>query len=365
MFTRVGPGLLGGITLSAWLGLLREENFAVDFACFPRAIAITVQSLKNSVLRACEIRRFGPRVKDVVIPPPLFVLGHWRNGTTHLHNLLSVDQRFAFPNTYQVTFPHIFLTSEATDRRFLSFFCPKRRPMDNVAIDLASPQEDEFALCAATLKSPCMTWIFPRSRARFERYLTFRGVNEAEIAEWRAAFELFLKKLTWKHGRPLILKSPPHTGRIRLLLKMFPGAKFVHIHRHPCAVFQSSRRTFRLISNWHGLQRLDSADFDDWVLRQYREMYEAFLEEKKLIPNGSFHELSFEDLEADPVLQIRRVYETLDLPDFQIVEPEIRRYVGTLAGYRKNEFPELSAHLKARIAQEWGFCFQEWGYDVG
>lgn len=269
---RFGPGVLGGITFGDWSRLLREEKSAISPCRLLRAIAITLQSLKNSAFHFSENRRYGPLLKDVVVQPPLFILGHWRNGTTHLHQLLAQDRRFAFPNTYQVCFPHTFLTTEAQDSRLLSFFAPKHRPMDNMELNLASPQEDEFALCVSSLKSPCMSWIFPRQKEKFERYLTFRTVPQNEIAQWRAAFHLLLKKLTWKYKRPLLLKSPPHTARIRLLLEMFPDARFVHIHRDPYTVFQSSRRMFQLMFDWHGVQRPRLDDLDDWVLRQYKEM---------------------------------------------------------------------------------------------
>src|SRR5687768_13309312 len=78
-----GPGLLGGITLGNWVRLLRDNRFAVSTSCTLRALAITFQSIRNSVSGWYEDWRYGPRLKDVAIPPPLFVLGHWRSGTTH------------------------------------------------------------------------------------------------------------------------------------------------------------------------------------------------------------------------------------------------------------------------------------------
>jgi hypothetical protein len=362
ILTRVGPGLFGGITFGTWLRLLREQNFAIDPSCLPRAVAITLQSLKNSAHGFMESRRFGPLLKDVEVSPPLFILGHFRAGTTHLHQLLAQDRRFAFPNMYQTSFPHTFLTTEQRDSPLLSFFLPPQRPMDNVEWTLASPQEDEFALCTATLRSPCLAWVFPRRRERFEKYLTFRRVAQTEIDQWRAAFELFLKKLSWKYQRPLVLKSPPHTGRIGLLLEMFPQARFVHIRREPYTVFQSSRRTFRMMLDWNGLQRPSQDGLDDWVLRQYREMYDAYFEQRTLISEGSLHEMSFEDLERDPMAALRGAYEALHLPAFEEVESDLRRYVDSLDGYRKNEFPELPKELKTRIAKEWSRCFEEWGY---
>lgn len=359
-----GPGVLGGLTLGDWIRLLRDNRFALSSRYLVRVLAITHQSTWNSVMGWYEDRRYAFRYEDAAVPPPLFVLGHWRSGTTHLHNLLTADGRFAFPNNYEAFFPHTFLTTQALGTRLAELFLPPRRPMDNVEWDMRSPQEDEFALAAATGLSPCLGWAFPRRRDHYDRYLTFRGVPADEVARWRAAFARFLRKLTWKYGRPLVLKSPPHTCRIRLLLEMFPRARFVHIRRDPYAVFRSSRLMFRTVFDMHRVQRPGPDDLDDWILRQYREMYDAFLEERGLIPAGQFHEVGFEELEKDPVGQVRRVYDALGLPAFAEVEPAVRRYTGSIAGYKKNEFSDLPADLRVRIASSWRRCFEEWDYPI-
>ncbi|MFO1021520.1 MAG: sulfotransferase [Planctomycetales bacterium] len=311
-----------------------------------------------------EQYRFASHVKEIDIPPPVFVLGHWRSGTTHLHNLLTVDQRFAFPNNYQALFPHTFLTTETLHSRFIELFLPKRRPMDNVEWTMQSPQEDEFALCITTFKSPCMGWIFPERRDHFDRYLTFRDVTQPEIDQWKAGLVSFLKRLTWKLKRPLVLKSPPHTCRIKLLREIFPQARFVHIHRDPYAVFLSMRQMLILNFGLHGLQQPPLRDLDEFILRQYRKMYEVFFEELNLIPTGHFHEVCFEDLVRDPFAQMEQLYESLNLPNFAQTRSELRNYVDSLEGYRKNQFPKLNSELQARIAQEWGFCFDHWGYPI-
>jgi hypothetical protein len=105
-------------------------------------------------------------------------------------------------------------------------------------------------------------------------------------------------------------------------------------------------------------------DLDDRTIRQFKEVYEVFFEERGLIPRGRFYEVKFENLEADPIGQMRGIYEALALPEFQAVEPALRRYVESLAGYKKNTFPELPAELRVRIAREWRRCFEEWGYTV-
>lgn len=363
LMRHLGPGLLPGITFGDWLRLLAENRFAVAPSCLMRAMAITFQSLPNGLAAWYEGWRYGRECQAVDVPPPLFVLGHWRSGTTHLHNLITVDERFAFPNNYQALYPRTFLTTEAMNSPILNAFFPKRRPMDNIEWDIRSPQEDEFALNTCTFLSPCMGWIFTRRREHYDRYMTFRGVPEAEVARWRAALLWFVKKLTFKHRRPLVLKSPPHTARIRLLLSLFPQARFVHIRRNPYAVFPSTRRMRQTNADIARLQP-PLADLDGHILRQYREMYDAFFEDRGLIPEGQFHEVAFEALDADPIGEARRMYEALRLPDFTTVEPALRLYVESLAGYRKNEFPPLPPDLRARIAAEWRRCFDEWGYAV-
>lgn len=362
MLTSLGPGVLGGITFGQWCRLLRQEGFAIHPACLPRAISITTQSLKNSIVYSLEQHRYGPLLRDVVIQPPIFVLGHWRNGTTHLHQLLAQDRRFAFPNGYQVSFPHTFLTAEKLDTRWMSSLLPKRRPMDNMEWSLSSPQEDELALCSSCLKSPCTGWVFSRRKDFYARYLTFRNATAEETAEWSAAFKLFMKKLTWKYRRPLVLKSPQHTARVRLLLELFPGAKFVHIHRDPYAVFQSTRNMVRRMSRWHALQRWDLENLESHILEQGREMYEAFLEDRSLIPAGCFHEIAFEALEKNPREEMQRLYDTLHLPDFRETEADLERYLTSIRGYQKNQFPSLPPHTKAAVHSMWRRNFEEWNY---
>ena len=358
----MGPGVLGGVTIRDWLRLLRDNRFSLSVRYALRILGVSHQGLWNSLLGWYENLRYASNIEDTAVPPPLFVLGHWRSGTTHLHNLLAIDRRFAFPNNYQVFFPHIFLTAEAVSSRLLELFMPPRRPMDNIEWDMRSPQEDEFALAAATGLSPYLGWAFPRNRDHYDRYLTFRGVSEHEVVRWKAALVWFLKKLTGKYGRRLVLKSPPHTCRIRLLLQVFPGAKFVHIHRNPYDVFRSSRLMFRTVFELHRVQRPRAGGLDEWILRQYRVMYDAFFEQRRLIPEGQFHEVGYEDLEKDPVGQIGRAYQALGLPAFDEAEPALRDYVGSIAGYKRNEFADLPTDVRGRVAESWRPCFEEWRY---
>src|SRR5215208_2723811 len=335
---------LYGMALDEYLALLRKHRFAVDAPYLPRAAFMGLSCTLTSLIRPYEDRRYGPELADVEVREPLFVLGHWRSGTTYLHNLLALDKQFAHPNVWRVLNPHTFLTTERYSD-IVKLAAPKTRLIDSIELGADVPFEDEFATCG-TLCSPILAGAFPQATEHYDRYLTFRGVPEEEVARWQKALILFYKKMTWKLGRPLVLKSPPHTGRIRLLLEMFPDARFVHIHRDPYTVFQSSLHLYEKIIPLIRLHRSDRIDMTARILRQYTEMHDAFFEERPLIPAGRFHEVRFEDLERDPVGQVRTLYESLSLPAFADVEPELRRYVDTLAGYRKNAHAKLAPELR-------------------
>jgi omega-hydroxy-beta-dihydromenaquinone-9 sulfotransferase len=362
---RVGPGILSGITLGRWLKVLRENRFSVDLPYWGRAATITSGSIQNSLCAWWESRLYGELARGAKVDAPLFIIGTWRSGTTYLHNLFAQDDRFAYANNYQVSFPLTFLTMEKSHSKFIGRFMPKRRPQDNVMMGVREPQEDEFAFCSMTGRSVAMGWAFPRrTRDQYNRYLTFRDASSAEVAEWKAALTELVQKLSFKYGKPLVLKSPAHTCRIKLLLELFPNARFVHIHRNPYRVFQSTIHLMRAISPWITLQRPDFDDLEARTIEQYKEVYDAFFLERDLIPIGQYHEVGFEDLEADPIGEMRRIYEGLSLADFGHAEVVLKRYILSLEGYKKNVFPELRVELREQIAREWRPCFDAWGYCV-
>jgi hypothetical protein len=363
----IANNYLAGICAEDWRCLLRDNRYAVDAVYWHRAAAITLLSFVNSLYRRQEERRFGPELEKVRITrAPLFVLGHWRSGTTHLHNLLALDSdQFAYPNTYQVVNPHTFLTTEEVNTRRFAFLVPPKRVMDNMALGFRSPQEDEFALLLTCFRSLYLGISFPRREEHYAKYLTFRDAAPAEIAQWQAALLRFAKKLSFKYGdKALVFKSPPHTARIRLLLEVFPGARFVHIHRNPYVVFRSFQHYFDTAMWYTYLQRPDLDGVDRRILDRYNVLHDAFFEARRLIPPAQYHELAFEDLERDPLAQMRLLYQKLALPGFDNVRPKLQRYLRSIEDYRKNRYDELPAPVRQAVATSWRRSFEEWGYPI-
>jgi hypothetical protein len=353
---------LQGMTFGAWWSLLRRHRFAIDAIHLPRALIQTGLSASNSVSAAIERWTYGSRVEAARVESPLFILGHYRSGTTHLHNLLALDPRLAAPTFFQVLNPHTFLSTERWAAPLLDQIVVRRRFQDEMAVGVGMPSEDEFAMCVTTGLSPYMGWCFPADGATYQRYLTFRSASEDEIHCWERGLMTLFKKLTLRHNRPLVLKSPPHTARIRLLLRLFPDARFVHIHRDPYAVFRSTRHLIRAVQPLYHLREGPLQDGDDAILSTYTEMYDAYFEERTLIPEDRLCEIAFDSLERQPIATVRSIYAALGLPGFEELQPPLEDYLGTITGYRKNLHDDLPEPLRQRIAEEWGRSFDEWGY---
>jgi hypothetical protein len=358
-------GPLDGATLGHMLRLLAANDvrdahaWGLPRGRLRRLAKLLLIGARNSCLSLVTDLRFGAAVRAARVEAPVFVLGYWRSGTTHLHNLFALDPRLACPNHYEVYHPRTFLLTEDQFRKTRESANVSKREQDNVPSGPLTPAEDSFAVAALTIRSTHIGTVFPSNAARFERYLRFEGEPERHVDEWRNALGSFLRRLTVKYpGRTLVLKSPDHTARIKLLLDLFPDARFVHIHRNPFEVFQSAAHTgqvFGLVSQeWQ-------AQIDN-ILAKYVEVQEAFFRERDLIPPDRFCEIAYDDLTADPIGRMRAIYDALRLPDFAEAEPAMRDYLASVSGYARNDYAALDPVVVERITKAWRPYFEAWGY---
>lgn len=317
---------LTGITWGHWWSLLQQNKFQIPKEYWYRVGAISLTSGLSTLVGWLESKRYDREIAAVELPAdPIFILGHWRSGTSLLHELLALDtEHLAYPNTFQTMSPKTFLLTEKLWTQWFAGLVPEQRPMDNMSIGFESPQEDEFALSLVAGKSYYMAFSFPQAEAYYERYLTLQNVSSEERQQWQETLQWLLRKLTLKYRRQLVLKSPPHTARIRLLLELFPRARFIHIHRHPYRVFQSMQRYFATAGWLSYLQKPNLQAIDTGILRRYKILYDAYFEQKDLIPAGQFCDVRFSDLEQDPIRQLKTIYHTLDLPYSEEFETRLR-----------------------------------------
>ena len=352
-----------GFDLFSWFRVLARYRFRIGLRQVPIALAITLLGAVQTLLRLAEHLIYRKKIaRTKIADSPIFIIGHWRTGTTHLHELLALDPRFTYPTTYECFSPHHFLVSKWFVAPFFKYVLPATRMQDNMAIGLDHPQEEEFALCMLGVVTPYMNCAFPHQKAEYLRFYDLDRIDRREAQRWEDAFVRFLKKVTLLRPKTLILKSPPHTFRVATLLRLFPRARFVYLVRNPYEVFLSTVHLWKSLSKALSLQSVDFTGLEEYVLEVFNLMHQKFEDTRGLIPQSQLCTIRYEDLVVDPIRQLRILYENLGLDGFDAVVPALQKYLAGVADYQKNTYT-LSPEIHARITQRWGAFIAQYGYD--
>jgi hypothetical protein len=340
-------------------------RYSVDPAYKRRARARVVFSAAVEPLRWYEKIRYGLQMRSVdVHPEPVFLLGYGRSGTTHLHNLLWKDPRFGVVSNYQASLQPIALMGRGWIDKRLAGVMPKRRPMDNVAITLDSPQEEEIAMMNSTLHSPLRFMDFPNELPElYDRYVVDLGTDPRMLAAWKRAYLEILRKATiLSGGRRLVLKTPPSTARVPVLHDMFPKARFVHIMRNPYRVYQSMRNMYRKILPGQVLQELDWEAIDAWTVRAYVQCMKKYLVDRERLGPRQLYEARYEELDERPIEVLGALYERLEIDGFDDVRPTLEAYLSELGTFEKNRFA-FPPDVINKVNEHWGFALDAFGYE--
>jgi hypothetical protein len=350
-----------------WLTLLRE-NGDIDAMFIPRILTVSLLALLTSPLRIYERLSYEEVLNRTAIhPSPIFIIGHWRTGTTHLQNLLCQNKDLSFVSTFQAMAPGFCLVGRGVVKRVLGRITEKVYPtrlIDNIPLSLDSPQEEEYAIANMSPYSFLHVFSFPRHAPQFfERYVLFNDLSEEILDKWRQVYLQVLRKASFiSNGSRLVLKNPAHSGRLSIILELFPEAKFIHLYRNPYDLFLSTLWLYKIVLPRSQVQQIDWEQVEEYILTFYAQLMRKFLADKSRIPPRNLVEVKFEDLEAAPLEQLRKIYQGLDLPGFTGAEPAMRSYLESVAGYRKNQYV-LKDEIIEKVNQNWQFTFDEWGYE--
>jgi omega-hydroxy-beta-dihydromenaquinone-9 sulfotransferase len=370
-----------GMTAGVLLRILARHRFAVS----PRRLAVVVLGLVYAILNSAgsvvQTIIFARRIRACTLDQaPLFIIGHWRTGTTHLHELLTLDERFTAPTMLECLAPKESLAFGWLLRLF-GFLMPAHRPMDAMPVGWDRPQEDEFAILALGLGSPYEAIMFPKSRRADHPFLNLAGLRPDEMKAWQAGLLGFLQQVKFRHSREggphgksvrIVLKSPTHTARLRILREMFPAAQFIHLVREPHAVFSSTVKLWRALYDTQGCQEPDREPDDgalspgvpsleQYVLDSMDQLYRDFFVEVAKIPARDFCQVRYEDLVREPLAEMSRIYRHLGLGSFEEVEPKLKAAIHAVADYRRNEH-RLPDETAAEIDRRWRWYIERFGY---
>jgi hypothetical protein len=329
----------------------------------PKVMGITIISFILYPFVLLERFKDRKRIKQTkIIHDPIFILGHWRTGTTHLHKMLALDEQFDFLSLTETAFPHLILGQSKLLHSVMRPFTPKRRPTDNVEMFPEMPHEHEFAHMALCSHSPILGITFPKRFDHYMRFTTFERASSKEVKAFKDQFVFLVKTLTIKSkGKQLVLKNPLDTCRLDIILELFPNSKFIHIFRNPYDLFYSTLKLHKHNAEIYALQK-PTYDLYKLVLENFVEMYEKFYRESHLIPKENYVEVKFEELAEKPIEELKRIYNTLSLENFEKAEPRIQKYLESVAGYQPAKY-DMTPEVKKMIKTEWNHIVKKWGYE--
>jgi len=352
-----------GMALDAWLRAMRGKWHMVSPNRYPLVAMITIFSIGNLLLKWLSELIYGRRLTKVKISPdPIFVIGHWRSGTTWLHRLMIADPRHGAPDVRACFRPETFLVGRGILTPILRWALVGKRPMDNVSLELESAEEDEHGIALSGAKSPYLHLMFPNSDQRYPT--NPEDMSPVDAAFWWMKWLAFLRRVQFVNpGKRLVLKSPLHTLRTKEILKVFPDARFVHIVRDPYTVFLSHRNTKDTMNSVCSLQdhMPGQSRRDEIIIKRSVAFFEQFETDRYHIPKDQIFTLRYEDLRADPLGLIQEIYEKLDLGDFAQVQPELRKLIGPQRTYKSNRY-DLDDDTRALVESAFADIFDRYGY---
>jgi hypothetical protein len=317
-----------------------------------------------SLLQPLEDRQYRKKLEAIEIEEdPVFIIGHWRSGTTFVHNVLSCDKHFGYNTTYQTVFPNIMLWGQPFFKSVVNMIMPDKRPVDNMELGVDKPQEEEFALANIMPYNFYNFWIFPRDMLEYcDRYLLFKDISEEELSVFKKEFVRLIKTSLYNTGgKQFLSKNPPHTGRIPQLLEMFPNAKFIYLMRNPYTVFESTRNFFTKTIKPLQFHDISPGDLESNILEVYKRLFFKYESDKSLIPKENLVELKFEDFEKEPIKQTGMLYERLRISNFSRASRDIKMYVDSVNNYRKNIY-KYEPETIEKVNNNWHFALKQWGY---
>lgn len=278
------------------------------------AYADLMRLLTNRLRLVADRSRY-PEIAEVEIRRPLFIVSLPRTGTTFLHGILAQDPRNRIPRSWEVMYPspppeHGSSSPDprvARVRREFGWFhrmAPGYRAAHPIGAELA---QECMAMTDLSFESPR----FDRTH-RLEAYRDWLdGRDRLHAYQFHRALLQHLS-LRSPMGR-WVLKNPPHSFWLDALWSVYPDARFIQTHRDPFTVVAS-------FASHNTRLRRSFVQPDDvregpvlarrWSVGVDRVM--AF-RDRTDVPEERWIDVHYAELVADPMGQLRRIYERFEL----------------------------------------------------
>lgn len=262
-----------------------------------------------------------PEIHDEPIERPIFIVGAPRTGTTITHHLLSQDERFRFPFTWECNELHPPLDPATlhTDPRIER----TQRNLDQM-LRILPDLEAAHPVGALEAQECLMLHAYDFHSIAFETTYNTQAYDRWVVeqdARWVYERQRLLLQYFQSGGlRPTeswLLKSPPHMEQLDAILDVFPDARFVTTFREPTEVVASG---CSLVSK---VACVTERDHDRLALGRYVEwrigrMLQRNVELRERLGDqpDRFVDLPMQQMVTDPLAGVEEIYDRfgIDLP---------------------------------------------------
>ena len=251
-----------------------------------------------------------PQCLDNAIEAPLVLCGMPRTGTTALHKLLSMDERFQGLNGWLATYPMPRPAREdwPAIREYRAVAAGWKAVMS------ASPKHkaahfrsaDEVDECLELMAQSFVTNLFP-SVFRLPAYdLWFRTQDQ------RPTYRRFANNLRLigsnEPEKAWLLKNPGHILALDAMLEVFPDARIVQTHRHPGEALGSIASLLAEVRRSFFGAELPTDDIAPREFGVWSAAVAAALAVRERHPDN-FHDVIYREFVADPMKAVSGVYD--------------------------------------------------------
>ena len=351
---------LMGATSAVFTRTVREGEVDPDY----RKVVRNSRAIMNilSPFRAYEESAVLPKARKSSPEKIVFIVGHWRSGTTFLHNLMCSALNSTFISTYHTVFAN-YMGSQALVKPIMRIVMPDRRPADNMKLDADLPQEEEFALSNTNPHSYYRFMYFPRNYDKYYREaIHFEGLTAGEVEAFTRDYRDIIHKAQYfRPAQNMIVKNPVNTGRVAWLHQQYPDAKFIHIYRSPYDVYRSTFRFFSQLLPTLWFQVVDEQFISDMIFDIYKRVHVDYEQQLSTVPEAQVAEVRYESFVENPMTELERLYSDLDIDGFEDSREVFQTYCDARKSHKQQAY-QYSDEERGLIHGHLGEWIDRWGY---
>ncbi len=275
-----------------------------------------------------EIFRAFPGVNDQKITSPVFIIGLPRSGTTLLHALMARDANHRWMPAWEASdpLPRPGYVDRDSDPRLSAAIENKERLREKnpESLKMHHVSYDEPEECNKILESSFVSgswwWLTGASG-----YLTWLGDQSHEDV-YRLHLR-YLKVMDALHSAPRwLLKCPAHMAHVQVIKKVYPDAKFVHIHRDPMKSLASGASLTSALRK-NSVDKINLSVVGAEVANVNANVIDEYLSQRDSIADADIVDVYFHELMSDPKALIEKIYKHFEFEFDEGMHAGIDRYL--------------------------------------